>query len=214
MDGRFWRFWIFITFLFYQLSTAIVNFPFRVDGLLVSYSANLEVACNYPYIKILLLWFIKHHYSKGLVFLKHYTLKFIWLALTSVFSCENQSGIKVITRLRVNLSHVREHEFQHGFQDSWNPNSQLRFWYWINFSLCFPLSHKEWLCWCSEFFWSVFSAFELNIQSKYVKNPWDLWKSWLDFTNLEWWPFLYSTLPNRFTDESNCNSPSLKTIFF
>ena len=37
------------------------------------------------------------------------------------FNCHNPKGIKFITRLRLGLSHLREHKFKHSFQDSLNP---------------------------------------------------------------------------------------------
>ena len=33
----------------------------------------------------------------------------------------NTKGIKYLTRLRIGLSHLREHKFKHGFLDSLNP---------------------------------------------------------------------------------------------
>ena len=36
----------------------------------------------------------------------------------SVFNCHNPRRVKLLTRLR---SHLREHKFKHGFQDSLNP---------------------------------------------------------------------------------------------
>ena len=39
----------------------------------------------------------------------------------SVFRCHNPKGIKLLTRLRLGLSHLREHKFKHGFLDSLNP---------------------------------------------------------------------------------------------
>ena len=36
-------------------------------------------------------------------------------------NCENDRGIKLITKLRVSLSYLREHKFNHSFQDNLNP---------------------------------------------------------------------------------------------
>ena len=41
--------------------------------------------------------------------------------LRSVFNLHNPNGIKHLTRLRLGLSHLREHKFKHNFQDSINP---------------------------------------------------------------------------------------------
>ena len=48
-------------------------------------------------------------------------LKFIRPSANSLFNCHNPKGIKFITRLRLGLSHLREHKFKHSFQDSLNP---------------------------------------------------------------------------------------------
>ena len=48
-------------------------------------------------------------------------LKFIRPSGSSVFNCHNLRGVKLLTRLRLGLSHLREHKFKHGFQDSLNP---------------------------------------------------------------------------------------------
>ena len=37
------------------------------------------------------------------------------------FNCHNPKGVKLLTRLRLDLSHLREHKFKHSFQDSLNP---------------------------------------------------------------------------------------------
>ena len=37
------------------------------------------------------------------------------------FEIHNPKGIKLITRLRLGLSHLREHKFKHGFQDTVHP---------------------------------------------------------------------------------------------
>ena len=39
----------------------------------------------------------------------------------SVFKCHDPKESKLIIRLRLSLSHLREHEFKHGFLDSLNP---------------------------------------------------------------------------------------------
>ena len=39
----------------------------------------------------------------------------------SIFICHSPKGIKLITRLRLGLSHLREQTFRHNFQDTLNP---------------------------------------------------------------------------------------------
>ena len=51
---------------------------------------------------------------------KNAILKFIRPSPNSVFECHNSQGMKFLTRLRLGLSHLREHKFKHSFQDSLN----------------------------------------------------------------------------------------------
>ena len=39
----------------------------------------------------------------------------------SIYNCHDPKVVKVITRLRLGLSYLREHKFKHNFQDSINP---------------------------------------------------------------------------------------------
>ena len=52
---------------------------------------------------------------------KNNILKFIRPSSNSFFDCHNPIGIKYITRIRLGLSHLREHKFKHSFQDTLNP---------------------------------------------------------------------------------------------
>ena len=42
-------------------------------------------------------------------------------APNSIYNCHNPKEIKLITRLRIGLSHLREHKFKNIFQDLINP---------------------------------------------------------------------------------------------
>ena len=48
-------------------------------------------------------------------------MRFIRSSGNPIFNCHNPSGIKLITTLRLGLSHLREHKFRHNFQDTLNP---------------------------------------------------------------------------------------------
>ena len=48
-------------------------------------------------------------------------LKLIRPSSNYFYNCHNPIGIKYITRIRLGLSHLREHKFKHSFQDSINP---------------------------------------------------------------------------------------------
>ena len=41
--------------------------------------------------------------------------------ICSIYNINNPPGLKLLTRLRVNLSHLREHKFHHNFLDTLNP---------------------------------------------------------------------------------------------
>ena len=47
--------------------------------------------------------------------------KFMHPSGSSVSRCHNPKGVKLLTRLRLSLSHLREHKFKHGFPDPLNP---------------------------------------------------------------------------------------------
>ena len=63
--------------------------------------------------------------SKSISILKSNILTFIWPKLNSVYYCLNPKGIKLLTRLRLGLSHLFEHKFKHSFQDCLNLTSDL-----------------------------------------------------------------------------------------
>ena len=48
-------------------------------------------------------------------------LEFIRPKANSIFNIHNSIGIKYLTRLRLGFSHLKEHNFQHNFQDSVDP---------------------------------------------------------------------------------------------
>ena len=48
-------------------------------------------------------------------------LRFIRLTANSIFGCQNPIGVKLLTIVRLGLSHLREHKFKHSFQDTFNP---------------------------------------------------------------------------------------------
>ena len=64
-------------------------------------------------------WEIKN--SESIVTLKKRILSFIRPSANSTFNCHNPKWIKLLSRLRLGLSHLREHKFKRSFQDSLNP---------------------------------------------------------------------------------------------
>ena len=59
--------------------------------------------------------------SKSISIFKSNVLKFIRLKLNNVYYCHNAKRIGLLARLRLGLSHLREHKFKHSFQDCLNP---------------------------------------------------------------------------------------------
>ena len=64
-------------------------------------------------------WKIKN--SESIETYKKRFLSFTRPSPNSTFNCHNLKGIKLLSRLRLSLSHLREHKFKHSFQDSFNP---------------------------------------------------------------------------------------------
>ena len=57
----------------------------------------------------------------SLISFKSKVLKFICPSENSIFLCNIPKGIQLLTRLRLGLSHFRDHIFKHNFQDTLNP---------------------------------------------------------------------------------------------
>ena len=59
--------------------------------------------------------------SENLAPFKKRILAFIRPSANSTFHCLKPNGLKLITRLRLGLSHLHFHKFKHSFQDTLNP---------------------------------------------------------------------------------------------
>ena len=59
--------------------------------------------------------------SESLAIFKKSILQFIRPTPNRTFNCHNPIRIKLITRLRLGLSHLRDHKFKHNFLDCLNP---------------------------------------------------------------------------------------------
>ena len=59
--------------------------------------------------------------SESFSIFKKNILKFIRPSPNSIFNCHNSKGVKLLTRLRLGLSHLRDSKFKHSFQYSLNP---------------------------------------------------------------------------------------------
>ena len=59
--------------------------------------------------------------SESIISFKSKVSKFIRPSENSIFLGHNLKGIQLLTRLRLGLSHLRDHKFKHNFQDTLNP---------------------------------------------------------------------------------------------
>ena len=59
--------------------------------------------------------------SEKLQIFKSKILRFIRPTANSIFGCHNPIGVKLLTRLRLGLSHLCEHKFKHSFEDTLIP---------------------------------------------------------------------------------------------
>ena len=59
--------------------------------------------------------------SKSISIFKSNLLKFIRPRPNNVYYCHNPKGIRLLKRLHLGLSHLREHKFKRSFQDCLNP---------------------------------------------------------------------------------------------
>ena len=58
--------------------------------------------------------------SESLALFKKSIFAFVRALVNIAFQCHNPKGLKLITRLRLGLSHLRFHKFKHSFQDTSN----------------------------------------------------------------------------------------------
>ena len=63
----------------------------------------------------------KHSQFRKLEYLQKKTiLNFVRLSESTVFNCHNPKGVKLLTILKLGLTHLREHKINQSFQDSLN----------------------------------------------------------------------------------------------
>ena len=59
--------------------------------------------------------------SKSYAIFRNALLKIGWPNQCSIYRIHNPAGLKLLTRLRLGLSHLNEHRFNHNFQSCVNP---------------------------------------------------------------------------------------------
>ena len=58
------------------------------------------------------------HNSVALEIFKNHLLNFIRPSYNNICNINNPLGLKLLTRLRIDFSHLKEYKFKHNFQDS------------------------------------------------------------------------------------------------
>ena len=82
--------------------------------------------------------------SESLIFFKKRILDFIGPFANTAFQCHNPKGLKLITRLRLGLSHLRFHKFKHSFQDTLNPTCKITVEITVHYLLyCLTFSNER-----------------------------------------------------------------------
>ena len=59
--------------------------------------------------------------ARSITKFKQFLLEFIRPRMNSIYNIHDPEGLKFLTRLRLNFSHLREHKFRHNFRDTINP---------------------------------------------------------------------------------------------
>ena len=131
------RRWMRKLFMFYKISKDLV--PIYLSDLLpkVEKSYNLRNSNDIPLIKVKHNFFTNSFLHSSIIewnklnidirnsinlnIFKEKIIKFVRPESNSIFGIHNSQGIKYLSRLRVGLSHLREHKFKHGFLDTINP---------------------------------------------------------------------------------------------
>ena len=92
------------------------HYVFRNSDKIICFKTKHNYFKNYFFPSVIIEWNkLDHNVFKSNI------LKFIRPSSNSFFDCHNPIGIKYITRIRLGLSHLREHKFKHSFQDTLNP---------------------------------------------------------------------------------------------
>ena len=111
-------------YLFRILPSVSKAYNPRTNGKIPLFSGKHNFFINSFFPSTVIEWNnldLKIRYSKTFTASKKNILKFIRPSSNSIFNCHSPKGIKLITRLRLGLSHLCEHKFRHNFQDTLNP---------------------------------------------------------------------------------------------
>ena len=105
----------FLTWIEFVKSDIVIIFLQFIQDTVISRIHSLLL----PYLNGTIL--IAKLETRGLSIFKKNLLNFIRPCANSIFNIHNPYRIKLLTRLRLSLSHLRDPKFRHGFQDTLNP---------------------------------------------------------------------------------------------
>ena len=114
----------FPEYLFRILSSVGKAYNTRTNGKIPLFSGKHNFFINSFFPSTIIEWNnldLKIRNSKTFSAFKKSILKFIRPSSNSVFKYHSPKGVKLITRLRLDLGHLCEHKFWHNFQDTLNP---------------------------------------------------------------------------------------------
>ena len=91
----------------------------------------------------------------------------------AIYSINNSVGLKLHTRLKLGLSHLNEHRFNHNFQICINPLRTCSPWNWINYSFftALPSLYKHPFNSLKQYSWNYsFIVNTVNVTDAYLVN--------------------------------------------
>ena len=95
------------------INNQILSFNVKPNFLKNSFFPAVITECNNLAISI--------HNSSSCYIFKNLILKFIRPEPNRISSTQDFEGLKLLTRMRLGLSHLADHKFRHNFQDCLNP---------------------------------------------------------------------------------------------
>ena len=106
------------TYLFSLIPKSTHGYQTRTLGNIPTYQCRTDTFKRSFFSWTIVTW-NKIHLET--VFKKHLSLKEICPVPHLVYNICNPNGLKLLTRLRLGLSHLNEHRFNHNFEDCINP---------------------------------------------------------------------------------------------
>ena len=93
----------------------------RNSGNITTFKIRHNFLQNYFFPSVISEWNkldLEIHNSVALEIFKNHLLNFIKPSYNNICNLNNPLGLKLLTRLRIDFSHIKEHKFKHNFQDS------------------------------------------------------------------------------------------------